>query len=489
MERDKTLINVDRELGWLIANSRVNSWILFDKNQQVILGNRNELDHYIDGYQTADYLKSVKKDMQRGVWFFDKTGSKAVYIHNVFDTRKMIMRQLGTVIFTVDLAFIRDYMSDTGIFSNQDFVVLTHAQQSYATTPSKLPSAMRFLEDHQKQSYQFATIGSEKYYVMSDPITIDNTTFRASYFILNRQIMEKIIAVTVILFIVILFVILLCVHGANYFLKRLITPINILADNMRQFSDSKDLTLLHNKTTQVDGIHAHDEIGILYTSFQKLLDEIDRLVIKDYQSQLLTQTMETKYLMAQIDPHFLYNTLNSINWIALNHNDFEASEMVTSLALLLRDKTNPQKQYDSLSDALSIVQAYIKIQSVRFGDRLRFRLVVPDEVTLDEIKLPKLIIQPIVENAVKYGVERTNRQVLIEVLITITEGKLQIVIFNDGDGFDPQSVRSESTGVGIHNITSRLKLLYGDEGTINIQSAPTDTTTVTIRLPLEKMEE
>lgn len=485
MEKDKILLNVDRELGWLVVNSRINSWVLFDNQQQPILGNQDELDQYIKNYKITDYLHAVKGDSQQGAWFFDRKSSKAVFIHNIFDTRKLIMRQIGTIIFTVDLSFVGDFMSDSGNFSTQDFIVLSHKDQYYATIPARLTTAKSFLKRRQQTNYQFATIDRERYYVMSDPITIDNTTFDVNYFILNRQIVQKILGVTIVVFVVILIVILACIQMANYFLRRLIMPINILASDMQQFSTSKDLTLLHRKVSQVDLIHQQDEIGTLYTSFRRLLDEIDRLVIKDYQSQLLTQTMETKYLMAQIDPHFLYNTLNSINWIALSQNDTEVSEVVTSLALLLREKTDSKKQFHSLADELEIVSAYIKIQSVRFGKRLRFSMTVSEEIQPQKIQIPKLIIQPIVENAVKYGVEKIDRPVVIEVSIQLLAKKLQIVVFNDGDGFDPKTVRSESTGVGIHNIISRLKLRYNNAAGLKIQSAPKELTTVIIWLPIE----
>ncbi|WP_125767605.1 sensor histidine kinase [Lapidilactobacillus wuchangensis] len=487
-EKYKTLFNIDREMGWLVASSKVNSWVLFDQNKQVLLGNKEQLDQYIGEYKIKNYLGSIKNDSEEGAWFFDKTSHKAVFVHNLFDTRKLIMRPIGVLVFTVDLNYIDDFMRDSGIFSNEDFLVISNEEQSYSTIPSRLVTAERALQNKSTKDYKFIHIYHHRYYVLSDLITIANRSFVINYFILNRLIIAKIIIVTIILLLIIFLIIVLCIYAANYFLNRLITPINVLADNMQLFSNSKNLDVLHDQIVKLPGVKRRDEIGSLYKSFERLLDEIDRLVIKDYQSQVLTQEMENKYLMAQIDPHFLYNTLNSINWIALNHEDEEVSQVVTSLAFLLREKANPKVQYNSIVDELNIVQAYIKIQSIRFGERLVFKVNLPGSTTLENIQIPKLTIQPIVENAVKYGVEKSDRPVKITIRVRLVKQKLIIKVFNDGEGFDPRNVTSESTGVGIHNISSRLKLLYGDKAGISIQSAPHEVTNVLIWLPIVRKD-
>ena len=485
-DREMNLISLESNLGWLAADSKISSWILFNDQNKRILGSNSDLNEYIKGYRTKDYLHTVAGDSHQAQWIFDPHSNRAVYVHNLFETQNLMMKKLGTIVFTVDFSFIREFMDDTGIFSAQDFMVMSHGQQYYSTSPGQLAAVKPILKQETQREERLHSIRQTSYYVITDPITLNNTPFQVHYFIVNRRIIARIIGVSIMLLLVILFVLGISIYGANYLLRRLVSPINMLAKNMHAFKSAEDLGRLREQAAQLDDSHQQDEIGTLYTSFQRLMAEIDRLVVKDYQSQLLTQEMENRYLMAQIDPHFLYNTLNSVNWIALSHNDTDVSEVVTSLAVLLREMANGKKQFNTLAEELAIVQAYIKIQSVRFEDRLLFNLTVPPQLDLTQIQVPKLIIQPIVENAVKYGVEKTDRPVVVEVALHISEARLLITVFNDGDGFDPKVPRFESTGVGLHNIASRLRILYGTKAGIDVQSAVGDMTTVTIWLPINE---
>lgn len=480
LDREANMIELTSSLGWLASDSKITSWIIYNNNGKRLLGNANDLNTYITGYKTRDYLKTVADGSMQAKWIFDAHSNRAVYIHNLFETRDLMMRPLGTIAFTIDLSFIRDFMEDSGIFSSSDFMVINRGKQYYATTPDKLAPVKRYLHSLGSLTGRFFQLDDLNYYVTADTITLNNMPFKVYYFLVNRQIIAKIVAVSLILFMIIMIVLFISIRGANYLLRRLIAPINLLAGNMQEFKDAEDLDRLREQASRLAPVHQQDEIGTLYSSFQRLMAEIDRLVVKDYQSQLLTQEMENKYLMAQIDPHFLYNTLNSINWIALAHDDTEAASVVTSLALLLREKADSKKQFNTLEEEMDIVSAYIKIQTVRFGERLRFSSTIPPDLDLQLVQVPKLIIQPIVENAVKYGVEKTDRPVIIEVAIHLTKERLLVTVFNDGDGFNAEAPHIESTGVGLYNIASRLHLLYGTQAGLEVKSKVGDVTTVTV---------
>ncbi|WP_125604913.1 sensor histidine kinase [Lapidilactobacillus bayanensis] len=487
MDRDQTRIRFEREFGWFSSQSRVTSWLVYDQNGKRIVGYRFDLDRYLPDYTTKDYMKSVSGNSSEGQWFLDKNSNRAVYVHNIFDTRTNIMKKLGTVIFTVDLSFIGDFMENSNIFQHGDFLVLSRGNQYYSNNPKLAKKIYVSEKSNEENTRQYmVTTDLRRYYALTEPISFVNSNFRVNYYIVNQQIISKIIIVAVILFLIIIIVLIASIIGINFFLNRLIMPINLLALSMREFSDLEDLQRLKEHIEQLQYIHQKDEIGSLYASFQRLIKEIDRLVIKDYKSQILTQEMETKYLMAQIDPHFLYNTLNTINWIALSNSDDEVSELVMSLALLLQEKADSRKKFNSLADELKIVHAYVRIQEVRFSERLRFSLILSEQINPERIIIPKLIIQPIVENAVKYGVEKVDYQVTVRVTIGIVNNKLVIVIFNDAKGFDPERINSKSTGVGLHNIKARLQLLYGDNAGIKIDSAPDMMTIVSIWLPLSE---
>ena len=251
---------------------------------------------------------------------------------------------------------------------------------------------------------------------------------------------------------------------------------------MQRFKGESDLETLQ-ALQQPEALRSRqDEIGKLYASFQQLISEIQDFIIKDYQTKLLASEMEFRFLQAQLDPHFLYNTLNSINWLAINKGDWEISEMVTSLSKLLRKKLDNKHEFTMIKEELDLIRAYIKIQSVRFDERLIYKEQV-DHNLLEE-GIPQLILQPLVENSIKYGVERFDRPVTILVSIYRSENSLVLKVTDDGPGFGNISEPNEkSTGVGIANIKSRLSIIYNEKSSLNIESEENTQTTVTIKLP------
>ena len=196
--------------------------------------------------------------------------------------------------------------------------------------------------------------------------------------------------------------------------------------------------------------------------------------------------MEYRFLQAQLNPHFMYNTLNSINWLAIKNKDKDTSMMVTSLAILLRSKLNLEKDYHTVREEMAIVEAYLTIQKVRFKSRLIFHSDI-DRRTY-QFLIPKLIIQPLIENAIKYGLEKQEEAIHIELMITEQEDQFQIVVSDDGPGFQENSSHHQSTGIGLENISTRLKLLYQGETSLTISSVPHLQTAITIKINKEVLE-
>lgn len=192
--------------------------------------------------------------------------------------------------------------------------------------------------------------------------------------------------------------------------------------------------------------------------------------------------MEFKFLQAQLNPHFLYNTLNSINWMAMNENNMEIVEMVTALTFLLRSKFDQQRETHSIKEELDIIDAYIRIQSIRFKNRLTYQQYVSDE--LFSFQIPALIIQPLIENSVKYAVEKMDNPVQIILKIERIENILRISVIDNGPGFEAsQNDGHQSSGIGIQNIRSRLKIIYENQATLSIDSIPFIETRVEIIIP------
>jgi len=188
---------------------------------------------------------------------------------------------------------------------------------------------------------------------------------------------------------------------------------------------------------------------------------------------------ELDALKMQLQPHFLFNTLNAIS--VLVHKDPEsADEMITRLSDLLRhtlDKFGQKKV--TLKDEIDFIESYLDIQKIRYKDRLIVEMdIAPDTI---DFEVPALILQPVIENSIKYGVEPTSQQILISIKSYFNERNLTIEINDNGKGLD----KNMSEGTGIKNIKSRLEQMYGGSDLFSINDLPEGGVQTKIRIPNE----
>ncbi|EAC3883748.1 sensor histidine kinase, partial [Listeria monocytogenes] len=208
-----------------------------------------------------------------------------------------------------------------------------------------------------------------------------------------------------------------------------------------------------------------------------MIDELNALIKDNYEMRILSQEIEFKGLQAQLDPHFLYNTLDSINWIAIENQQWQISEMVTSLAYLFRKKIDTKSDFTTLQDELDIVHAYINIQNVRFGKRIEYiEVILVNDLSF---KVPKLLIQPLIENVFKYAVNDMKETCRLVLTIEQQATFLQVSVSDNGPGFKANFSIEKEGGIGLTNIQKRLQLHYGDQASLAIVSSiPFKKTTV-----------
>ena len=207
--------------------------------------------------------------------------------------------------------------------------------------------------------------------------------------------------------------------------------------------------------------------------------------------------LEYQILQSQINPHFLYNTLNSIKWMATIQNANGIAEMTTSLARLLKSISKGTKQLIPIKEELSLLQDYVLIQNYRYGGIVEVSYSIPDN-TLPDYVIPKLTLQPIVENAIFHGIEAKGENGLITVSLHQENSDLHIDITDNGVGMSKELIAQVLSGasndaksdffrkVGIHNVDLRLKYTFGTNYGLRIDSKEGEYTTMTVVLPLRK---
>lgn len=235
----------------------------------------------------------------------------------------------------------------------------------------------------------------------------------------------------------------------------------------------------------------NDEIGKLHQKFDRMAERLNYLVNTNLKNQLLAKEAKVKALESQINPHFLYNALETINWKAKALHDSEISEIAESLGFLLRENLNNYNSLVPLEHELQLAKSYITIQQIRFGERLVYSVNV--DPSLLNLGVPAMAIQPLLENAVRYGVEENIDPCHIVVNVSHEGNEAVIRVSNEWSFFEPdllqklrnQEIKANGFGIGLINIDERIKLIYGEQYGLTLENTG-DTATAIIHIPMNK---
>lgn len=234
-----------------------------------------------------------------------------------------------------------------------------------------------------------------------------------------------------------------------------------------------------------------DEIGVLGMEFNKMADELNTLINTVLKLEIKNHEAELKALIEQINPHFLYNTLDSIYIKALKAKDVETAEMVFALAQMFRLTLNHGNAITTVKNETEFIQSYVFLQKIRYKDRLRFSMCIDEPIL--PLKIPKLILQPFVENCIVHAAESSAKATSITVEGSLVDGNICFTIADDGTGMEQETLENLLAGKGggyaISNIKERLNLLYGASYQLSITSDPGGGTVVTICIPVRRTEE
>lgn len=283
--------------------------------------------------------------------------------------------------------------------------------------------------------------------------------------------------------------IILSFYFSRYFSGWITKPIKRLAGQMEKVQ-AGDLSV------QV-AVNSDDEIGHLSESFNIMTTRIKSLVERILIEQEEKRQYELNALRSQINPHFLYNTLDSIIWMSECGRNEEAIEMTSALSKMLRTSITHQKSGVTLGLEVQNVVNYLKIQKYRYSNKLDYSVEV--DQSLYEKKAAHLVLQPLVENAIYHGVKAKDGTGKI-IIRAYEEGEgtkeLIIQVIDDGVGMSEEEISQvlkkegkNPYGIGVMNVNRRIALIYGDDYGLSIESELNEGTTVTIRIPSQTMDE
>ncbi len=247
-------------------------------------------------------------------------------------------------------------------------------------------------------------------------------------------------------------------------------------------------------------IVGHDEISELYEDLNTMISNIKHLATTVSEEQVQKEKLNTrqkevefKMLASQINPHFIYNTLEAIRMKARFSKETEIEELVKMLAKIMRRNIQAGDTLVTLQSEIDLVEYYLKIQQFRFGDRIKYSIILKNNI--DHLKIMPLIIQPVVENAFVHGLETKLGKGEMRIVIELTD-RLMISVIDDGVGMSKLKLEEiieslndvrvlDRSHIGLSNVNQRIKLLYGDEYGLHIESEENKGTTVKIELPAD----
>ena len=270
---------------------------------------------------------------------------------------------------------------------------------------------------------------------------------------------------------------------------------NIVTKPLQQVNSAMVKFSAGDFSQKVD-IRSQDEIGEVAKCFNNMVEDIKVLIEENYVITLKERESELIALQAQINPHFLYNTLDTLYWQATEYGNEEVAESIFALSQLFRLVLSQGKSEVTVQEEMNLVATYLQIQKSRFSKRLHYHIEVDDAVK--DCRIPKLILQPFVENAIVHGFENVGTQCQVTVSAVPDGRYIRFMVQDTGIGMSEQQVREifekdseqyASQRVGryaIKNIQERLKLKYHEDFTLEIQSSIGKGTTVIMCIPIER---
>ncbi|MDC3416076.1 sensor histidine kinase [Aquibacillus salsiterrae] len=415
------------------------------------------------------------------VWSNIDNENRIISARIIRQKENLSLQELGTLIIEIDM----DILMDQLINLSPNRYVITQGEELFYQNSDSNVATNEFTQGLLDSGYNVEEIDGDDFlvsYKQSRYTDLTYYNFLPYSYLTSQTNLIKIIVV----------ICLLIMFGFTIFLSRraaqnITKPLEDLTAKMKQIEKGN----FDGSVARFSNYH-NDEIGQLQVDFKIMLDKINELIRENYQKQLVIKETEYKALQAQINPHFLYNTLDSINWFAKINKQEKISILAESLGNLMRNIISKKEPLITIKDELEIVHNYVTIQKYRYTNRLQFELHSSQK--FQNSRIPKLSIQPIVENAIQHGLEEMITECKVSVIISEFDDDLIITVADNGPGMDEETihsiyagdVKSKSSGIGLNNINERIKLMFGESYGIVIDSERGAGSKISIILPFLK---
>lgn len=423
-----------------------------------------EVIHSGSGYLEDPSLRSeaealALKTSGRPVWVSDTEGS----IYYVRDLRRIKFLKLDHLAFLYLKVDFEKIIHDLNQYNSSDFLIILYNKQGELFSNINVPQAklddLEPIMDGQRE-YVITDFNKRSYLVSGGELNDGNWQYLN--FFDNTDVAKSLSQGFILLISGIALLLVLSWLLIHLITRNLLRHFLVLKDKMEAFSSGAlDLS------TYPDYSERGDEIGILHQEFDKMVQRYDELITDNYIKQIMIKDNQIQMLNQQINPHFLYNVLDSIYWSAQCYGAEDIAQMAYSLAKLFRISTATDSIVVTVSQEVEYLDYYLVIQKIRFSDHLTLEKDI-EEACLDT-QLPRLSIQPLVENAIKHSIQTRDVFCAIKLSIRHEDEEVIVTVSNTGSTFPSNIqdiVNQKPEGgkhIGLRNIRERLLLIYGDK--------------------------
>lgn len=475
----------------LTGNKEISSIKLYKTKQFVpsVAGELEDLSN-LDA-KPITLLNAVNVD--QGVWLQSSNPSSnetaglpyLSYYQRIYNNS--YTQSLAAMEIIVDDSLIRNFLNAIDVNQNIQVQILHNGESVYRNSydlSSEQIAEMQALAQNSERGFAYSR--SQKLLVNSLAVPELSTTF---YFFSQTDEVFVDIRKKAIFLGITLILSLLILTGIYYATaSSLVRRILGLAKHMRKVDE--------NKLTYYEGSGSNDEIDFLTRSYNSLIHRIDELLNNVHKAELMKKEADYLVLQAQIKPHFLYNTLESIRMLAEINDDQEVVEATYTFGKLLRYTLTSRDNETVLRNELNNVEHYLDMHKLRLLDRLDYSIEVLTPI--DNVSCPRFILQPLVENCIHHGVGRSRKNGRIDIVVRREDDAIIILITDNGPGITPErlavirgvlsneldrkELQQENSGQGLYNVSERIRIFYGEHSSLMVESQAGEGTMFTLKL-------
>lgn len=412
------------------------------------------------------------------------SSSTSIYYGRLLRSVERSFRPIGLLIMEIDISTFEDIITSTG-FNTDAALLLTTQNGTLVWGYQEELINFRIGDIIPKEiagraENKFSTLhigGSDYYCFYSEVGTLEYGCYS---FLPASAIQESVQSVSLFIFLIFMVNFVCLVLVFMMFTWKIITPVRALSVIM------KDQDFMHYHP--VPPLTAHNEIGNLFYAFHEMSQRTFTLVEQLKELSKKEASQQLALLHAQLNPHFLYNTLDAISWMSQNGHSEKIPDTVSALSNILRYSIIRNTDFVTISDELFWLKNYVYIQKIRFPDLFTVDYDVPQEAR--NCKIPRFILQPFIENSILHGFSEKSSGGRIILKIFLREKRIFITVTDNGKGMSKSSIYSalyrETNHIGIYNTNEYIRKKFGSSFGVYIESKQNQGTTVTVCLPFQK---